>query len=251
MPVKQRRLDQQAANEAARSAKAAADAERIEAASWADGAKSNAKQRAMEEKEMERARRQAEVSALQAAEESDLGTITVKKKTKKKGKDDFDLLNAALAAAPKTKAQKEKEAKQKELAERKKKMAAEQVEGEARREAQDAVTKKAALKGIVMNHADELMLHKPAEVNRLEEDEIAASGLGAAVDAMSLGVVRTPGGSKIGSNNRTALYNAFYERMLPQFREDHPGLKLSQYKERIADKWRTSPENPDYQRRIA
>ena len=30
-----------------------------------------------------------------------------------------------------------------------------------------------------------------------------------------------------------AEYNAYYESQLPLLREEHPGLKLSQYKERI------------------
>ena len=56
------------------------------------------------------------------------------KKTKKKGKDDFDLLNAALATAPKSKAQKESEQKKKEQEERIK------IE-EAAREAKEAQRK--------------------------------------------------------------------------------------------------------------
>ena len=43
---------------------------------------------------------------LMAEEESALASIKTAPKTKKKGKDEFDLLNAALASAPKTKAQK-------------------------------------------------------------------------------------------------------------------------------------------------
>jgi len=32
--------------------------------------------------------------------------------------------------------------------------------------------------------------------------------------------------------------------MLPILKEELPGLKLSQYKERIFDLWKTAPENP-------
>lgn len=57
---------------------------------------------------------------MKAEDEAELGGIKTVKKVKKKGKDDFDLLNAALAVAPKSKAQKEAEEKKKLLEERKK-----------------------------------------------------------------------------------------------------------------------------------
>jgi hypothetical protein len=53
------------------------------------------------------------LAALIAQEEAELGGVKQVKKVKKKGKDDFDLLNAALAATPKTKAQKDAELKKK------------------------------------------------------------------------------------------------------------------------------------------
>ena len=31
---------------------------------------------------------------------------------------------------------------------------------------------------------------------------------------------------------------------MPQVKEDYPGLKLSQYKEKIFQLWKKSPENP-------
>ena len=42
-----------------------------------------------------------------------------------------------------------------------------------------------------------------------------------------------------------ALYNSYYERQLPILKDELPGLKLSQYKERIFEAWKRSPENPD------
>lgn len=41
-----------------------------------------------------------------------------------------------------------------------------------------------------------------------------------------------------------ALYNAYYEAQLPIMKEELPGLKLSQYKDRIFEMWKKSPENP-------
>ena len=46
-----------------------------------------------------------------------------------------------------------------------------------------------------------------------------------------------------GPGNK-ALYKAFEERMLPQMKDDYPGLKLSQYKDKIFQTWKKSPENP-------
>jgi len=41
-----------------------------------------------------------------------------------------------------------------------------------------------------------------------------------------------------------ALYNAYYEAQLAILKEDLPGLKLSQYKDRIFEMWKKAPENP-------
>jgi hypothetical protein len=65
------------------------------------------------------------------------------------------------------------------------------------------------------------------------------------------------------------LYKAFEEAQLPMMREEFPGLKLSQYKERIFElvrcsalsavhlvtelfsQWRRAPENPRNQQEVA
>lgn len=92
-----------------------------------------------------------------------------------------------------------------------------------------------------MNHNDDLFI--PIN-NRLDDEENFedASGLDAAV-----GLLNVAGGGKIDEHperRQKAMYNAYYEANLVLMREDHPGLKLSQYKERIFDQWKTSPENP-------
>jgi len=45
-----------------------------------------------------------------------------------------------------------------------------------------------------------------------------------------------------------ALYSAFEERELARLKVDQPGLKLSQYKERIFALWQKSNENPQNDR---
>ena len=54
--------------------------------------------------------------------------------------------------------------------------------------------------------------------------------------------------SRSGQNGK-ALYRAYSAARLPQLRQELPGLKLSQYQERIFDEWKVSPENPRNQRR--
>ncbi len=124
MPPKQKAQDKQEQLEAARAQKAAEEAERQEAASWAVGSKSGGKAQESEEKEAIKRQKAAEKAALLAQDEQSLSNVVkVGKPTKKKGKDDFDMLNAALANQPKTKAQKDAEAKKKASDEQKRKEA--------------------------------------------------------------------------------------------------------------------------------
>ena len=109
-----------------------ADNENKEAADWSVGAKDCSKAKLSEEKEAEKLRKAAEKLALNAADEESNSDIKKVAKTKKKGKDDFDLLNAAIAKMPKTKAMKDAEAKAIVDAERKKKDAEAREAKEAR-----------------------------------------------------------------------------------------------------------------------
>eukprot|EP01031_Cornospumella_fuschlensis_P027987 gene27987-33796_t len=241
MSAKAKALEKQAANEAARKKKAEDDAEREEAAKWSVGAKDSARQRAEEEKEAQRRQKAAEKAALMAAEEAELSTVQRTVKTKKKGKDDLDVLNAVLAQQPKTKQQKEAEKKKKEAEERRKKEAEAAEAKEARRKAEEEEIKRLAAKGIVMNHTDDLFI--PLN-NRLEEDDFEdVSGLDAALDVLSVG-------KKVDDHperRMKAAYNAYYAATLPVLKEEQPGLKLSQYRERIWEMWKTAPENPKNQ----
>ena len=171
---------------------------------------------------------------------------TVGKKPKKKGKDDFDLLNAALASAPKTKAQKQQELKKKQDEQRRKEEDEARARNEERRQKEADERKKAAAKGIVLNHGDDLMREN---TNRQETDFEDVSGLEAAIGVLSAG-----GGEEEDAHperRQKALHNAYYEKMLPVVKHEQPGLKLSQYKERIFEMWKVSPENPRYVQAMA
>lgn len=114
-------------------------------------------------------------------------------------------------------------------------------------QAEEAEIRRLAAKGIVVGHADALMA-SPIN-NRLEEDDfVESSGLDAALDTIHLAV---GGGAAKGEEHperrQKAAYKAFYESTLPLMKEEYPGLKLSQYKERIFEAWKTAPENPHNQ----
>lgn len=74
----------------------------------------------------------------------------------------------------------------------------------------------------------------------LEED---ASGIDGAIDLLS-GGSGGGGAEKHPERRQKAAYAEFEERMMEQLKEDMPGLKRSQYKERIFNLWKKSPENP-------
>lgn len=66
-------------------------------------------------------------------------------------------------------------------------------------------------------------------------------GIESALDALSVGDDLPDGHPE---KRRKALYNAFFERELPIMKEEYPGLRLNQYKERIFELWQKSAENP-------
>ena len=84
--------------------------------------------------------------------------------------------------------------------------------------------------------------------DNLDTEKIDASGIDAAVDAMSAlgvsGVVSSGVGAPGGTMNMKAAYAAFEEKEMPRLKEDRPGLKQSQYKEALFKLWKKSPMNP-------
>ena len=71
-------------------------------------------------------------------------------------------------------------------------------------------------------------------------DDIDASGIDAAVAALAVNA-DTPSGKRV---NLKALYKEFEEAELVRLKDEHPGLKLSQYKDRCWTNWQKSPANP-------
>ncbi|EOD19839.1 hypothetical protein EMIHUDRAFT_458662 [Emiliania huxleyi CCMP1516] len=80
--------------------------------------------------------------------------------------------------------------------------------------------------------------------NTNRAEGVDASGIDDAIAALDVG-----GGGGGGGGpkrvNRKALYKEFEERELARLKEENPGLKLSQLKERVSKAWEKSPDNPD------
>jgi hypothetical protein len=112
-----------------------------------------------------------------------------------------------------------------------------------------------------------------ANRNRNTGEETEARSLDAALDLLSVGDKEA---EKHPERRAKAAYKAFEEVMLPQVKEDFPGLKLSQYKHKLSEmvrlwlsymsavleltmwlcwvlilQWRRSPDNPLNQESLA
>mmetsp|Transcript_13725 Transcript_13725/g.22387 ORF Transcript_13725/g.22387 Transcript_13725/m.22387 type:complete len:227 (+) Transcript_13725:310-990(+) len=183
---------------------------RVEA-NWKDGANEREERRRKEQEAKEAAKlaaKQAKLDAL-AADEAELrnmkpATSKARKASKKKKKNDMSMLDAFLEDENKAKAAK------------------------AKKSAGFSSAPKDLLKPN-MNRAN---------ANAEKEGTISASGLDNALAALAVGEddSKTPG--------RKALFMAFEEREMPRLKEEYPGLKRSQLKDKLWKEWQKSPDNP-------
>ena len=197
--------DKKAASNAAAAAAAAAAEED---AAWAEGGKkANKKKEAEDAKKEAKAARKQEADDQLKAEEAEMSTPRGGKKKDKGGGAKLTRAEIAAKAMAAAKA-KEKEEKQKKF-------------------------------DIEKSGGNEYIGVLTTNDNRAEG--IDASGVDAAIDALSLGESSGGGGKKV---NLKAAYLAFEEREIFRLKQENPGLKLSQYKERAHQAWQKSPENP-------
>eukprot|EP00759_Apiculatamorpha_spiralis_P037063 PhF_6_TR3711/c1_g1_i1/m.5301 len=87
---------------------------------------------------------------------------------------------------------------------------------------------------------------------RMEQAEdgghVHASGIDSVVSAMDDVKIGTGGDLDMHPEKRMkAAYAAYLDRMLPVLKREIPGLRLSQYKQMIFDRWQKAPENPKLQ----
>ena len=233
----------------------AADAQRAaqEAAEWSQGANTKKLGRVEElaAKQDEALQKRRERDALLAEEEASgpSTTSTAKKavsKSKGKKKDDLGMLEDALVTAA------EKKAKQKKAAEAAAKL---KVEQEAKLKAEKAAKERAAMDPLMAN--TELMIGNMIDddTNNNNNNDVGReankarmdldSGIDAALDTLNIHSTGTTAATGSGITATTKVtYADFEQRMLPVVKAEHAGLRLSQYKERVFQLWKKSPENP-------
>lgn len=81
-------------------------------------------------------------------------------------------------------------------------------------------------------------------VNENANENVEASGMNAAVDAMASLSTNGPGSSAPVSTNMRAAFAAFSETELPKLKEENPRLKKSHYDEQLSKMWKKDPRNP-------
>jgi hypothetical protein len=229
--------EKKAAAQAVKDAKAAQEKEKELQAEWSKGANNRGLSRAdaAAEKADEAARKKREKAALLAEEEAALGAGGKAKKTpalskKNKKGNDLSLLENALVSG----AEKKMKAKKQAELEKAEKAKAEQMKKKEEEKPMDPLL--ANTEEMIRGTADDLV---GRAANKALDEENAVSGIDGALETLNVG---GEGGTIVTSAK--ALYKAFEERMLPEVKQDYPGLKLSQYKEKIFQMWKKSPENP-------
>eukprot|EP01083_Nonionella_stella_P080278 220567_1 len=271
-------MEIKANNKAAKDAVTARAQSAIEDANWQKG--SNVKRAQKAElsalKADEAARKRAEKAALLAEEESGIkdnvkktktggsggnsnsnsnsGGAAAKKKKKKKG-NDMSLLEASLMGDADKKAKEKKKALRikKEREERLKKEREKLAASSSSKSQSEAVyvddplmANTNAMLGNAISDDTDMGTGGTGTLNAsLSKDTVNATGMDAALSAMSIS--GTGKNSKIDEHpekRMKALHMAFEEKMMVQMKEDYPGLKRSQYKEKIFNVWKKSPENP-------
>mmetsp|Transcript_5308 Transcript_5308/g.8130 ORF Transcript_5308/g.8130 Transcript_5308/m.8130 type:complete len:258 (-) Transcript_5308:445-1218(-) len=241
---KQKGMELKASNKSKKDAVVAAAAASQEAQEWKKGADNRGADRssAAAAKADEQARKKAEKAALVAAEEEEMSGKPVKKlsntNSKKGGKkkNDLSLLEDALvgnadkkAKADKKAAKLKKEKADKLMLEREEKKRAEMKNMDPLLANTNAMIGNSINEGRTLNAS-------------LVAGEVDASGIDSALSGMKL----AKGGAVDDHPEKRmkALHKAFEEKMLPEMKQQYPGLKRSQYLEKIFAVWKKSPENP-------
>lgn len=190
---------------------------------WEEGTnkKKEKKDKEKNDKHNEKMQKIKEKNELIAQELEDNKNISTKiKKSKRIKGDDLDLLNKAIAAKPKTKKELETEKKVLERQEQFKKMELEKIKRQEIQEENIKREKIAALKNINLNQD-----HLFVSINNKLENIDEASNID---DALSL----------FDNNLKPQSYNDFYHEKLKELKETIPGLKLSQYQDKINQLWK-------------
>ena len=229
MPSKNKLLKQKEKEEQ----KEKAEEEKLLNEYWNEGTNKRSEKKAQieHEKQMEKMQKLKEKKELEEAENADIQSTNTKvKKTKKKKGDDFELLNEALKNAPKTKAQREAEQKQQEKLQKLAELERVNAKLKEEKELLEKEKQQNIQKGMVYEH-DNIM---DMEVhNTLEEDEEVITGLDNILSSFS--------------TEDSLSFNKFYHQQLPIMKNEYPGLRLTQYQQKIHVLWKKSPLNKNNQ----
>ncbi len=112
---------------------------------------------------------------------------------------------------------------------------------------EDEKRRAAKMKGVVVVDDSSMMTNNINHAIRDEKESGVAVAFGVDDTLEQLSGLVRGGESKTDRNperRRKAAYKAYEERELARLRQEQPGLKRSQYKERIFNAWKKSPENP-------
>ena len=229
MPSKNKLLKQKEKEEQ----KEKAEEEKLLNEYWNEGTNKRGEKKAQmeHEKQMEKMQKLKEKKELEEAENADIqSTDTKVKKTKKKKGDDFELLNEALKNAPKTKAQKEAEQKQQEKLQKIAELERVNAKLKEEKELLEKEKQQNIQKGMVYEHDNimDMELH-----NTFEEDEQVITGLDNILSSFS--------------TEDSLSFNKFYHQQLPIMKNEYPGLRLTQYQQKIHVLWKKSPLNKNNQ----
>ena len=137
---------------------------------WNEGTdkKGEKKTQLLHEKQMEKMKKAKDKQELLALDEESTKNITGKiKKSKKQKGDDFALLNQALAAAPKTKSQKEAEKKALENKQKQQRLEKERLEKQERERLNEIERCRNEKKGINYDHLDIMDVEINNTLNKL------------------------------------------------------------------------------------
>ena len=193
------------------------------------------------EKERQRLAKLATKAVAEAEEEEMAGSVKPAKVKKIKKKEDLGaLLAAGVEKQPKTKAQKEAEKKKKAKEAARKKQA--EDEAAARAKVPDELAPAPLVPN--MNHKSSFFDEEGGDGGA---ELVVATGIDAAMDALKVSD-GSGGGDAHPEKRAKAAYLAFEEANLPIIREELPGLKLSQYKNKLFERWKKHPDNPLNQR---
>lgn len=232
--------EKKAAAQSVKDTKAAAEREKELQKEWSKGANLRGQKKSEDAamKADEAARKRREKAELLAEEEANMGGSKPKKgpklSKKNKKKNDLSLLQATLSESANKKAKAKKQAdrlKQERL----------KAEEEKRKQRKEEEAKSmdpllANTQSMIGETGDAELIGRAANKAL---DENGATGIDGALDALDISSGNAP--------SKKALYNAFYEKKMIEMKEEYPNLKLSQYKEKISNLWKRSPENPDNQ----